>query len=68
MLGFTVILDKTVTDSPLHCVCRFVCVSHSGPEDRLHILAAPELAWRLIEHTELPKNKLMFHAYVFEKR
>ena len=26
-----------------------------------------ELAWELIEHVELTKNKAVFHAYVLQK-
>ena len=47
--------------------CRFICISHSEPEDRLHILMGSELAWELVEHVELTKNKAVFHAYILQK-
>lgn len=40
----------------------FVLVSHSGPEERLHLFR-PAL-WRLAHHEELAKGKAVMHAYV----
>lgn len=47
--------------------CRFICISHSEPEARVHILVDSALAWELTEHNELTKNKAKFHAYVLQK-
>ena len=47
--------------------CRFICISHSEPEARVHILMGSELAWELVEHVKLTKNKAVFHAYVLQK-
>lgn len=46
---------------------RFICVSHSEPEDRVHVLTMQGLLWQLLKVEQLPKNKLMFYAYIFEK-
>lgn len=48
-------------------LCRFICISHSEPEARVHILVDSALAWELVEHVELTKNKAKFHAYVLQK-
>lgn len=48
-------------------LCRFICISHSEPEARVHILVDSALAWELVEHVELMKNKAKFHAYVLQK-
>lgn len=48
-------------------LCRFICISHSEPEDREHLLVGPDLPWELLEHVELTKNKAVFHAYILQR-
>ena len=46
---------------------KYICLSYSGPEDRLEMLQQAGWGWELVEHKEVRKNKATFHLYVMQK-
>ncbi|DBB14075.1 TPA: hypothetical protein ACH3X3_001035 [Trebouxia sp. C0006] len=46
---------------------KFICISHSKPEDRIHILTGRAYSWKLVEHVEVQKNTATFYVYIMQK-
>ncbi|KAL0054296.1 hypothetical protein WJX82_006714 [Trebouxia sp. C0006] len=47
---------------------KFICISHSKPEDRIHILTGRAYSWKLVEHVEVQKNTATFYVYIMQKQ
>ncbi|DBA65623.1 TPA: hypothetical protein ACH3X2_002683 [Trebouxia sp. C0005] len=47
---------------------KFICISHSEPEDRIHMLTGCAYSWKLVQHVEVQKNTATFYVYILQKQ